>query len=116
MLICQNCYAENADDVHVCCKCKIKGNQHFIYVANAQNAFNTEGVSATPLTIVTCWNCAKPAGDGEKCPHCHIKLKKKEAIKPIALKKATGGKATEQEVSPPSMDNVVAKKTAKKMP
>lgn len=115
MLICKNCNTENADDAHICQKCKMKGSQNFIYVASRQVALNNDASSVTSVAVAACWNCSKPSGDGEKCPHCHIKLKKKEVVKPTAIsKKTTGNKPTDEEPPQSSTENISVKRASKK--
>lgn len=93
----------------------MKGSQHFIYVANRQMTLNNDASSVSNDPVATCWNCSKPSGDGEKCPHCHIKLKKKEVLKPVAVqRKTTGSKPIEEEAPQPSMENVPVKRASKK--
>ncbi len=116
MLICKNCDTENADDAQICQHCKVRGSHNFVYVARRQTAFNSDPISASNGAVAACWNCSKPAGDGEKCPHCHIKLKKKEAIKPVVSKKTTGGKAIEETPQPPSTESANVKRTPRKTP
>jgi hypothetical protein len=116
MLICKNCDTENADDAQVCQQCKMKGSQNFIYVARRQSSFNNDTSAVSISVVATCWNCSKPSGDGDKCAHCHIKLKKKEAVKLPISKKITGGKATEEAPQPPSTESLNVKRAPRKTP
>lgn len=117
MLICKNCDTENADNAQVCQQCKMKGSQNFIYVASRQSSFNNDTSMVSNIAVAACWNCNKPSGDGDKCPHCHIKLKKKEVVmKTVVHKKSTGGKAATQETPPPSAESIEVKRASKKMP
>lgn len=103
MLICKNCNAENADNALICDKCKIKGSQNFIYIAGRQATPDNDAASAPLNSIVVCWNCGRPSGEGEKCPYCQIRLRKTEVLKPVFIKKPTAEKGDEGTTPPPSM-------------
>ena len=115
MLICKNCNTENTDDAQVCNTCKMRGSQNFIYVASRQAAPNNDASSVSNRLEVVCWNCSKPAGDGEKCPHCNIKLKKKEVVKLTVSKKMVDNKTNEETNPSPTTASKTTKSTQKKI-
>lgn len=72
MLICKNCFTENAADAIKCHECKMEGN--FMYKAPEGNVNEVKLVEMTPPS---CTNCGHEApGEGEKCNHCHFPIAK----------------------------------------
>ncbi|RMG20620.1 MAG: hypothetical protein D6730_19615 [Bacteroidetes bacterium] len=70
MLICNNCFSENADGTLRCHQCNMEGN--FTYQIAEGNPLEAVALEKKPFQCVNC-GCETP-GQEAKCVHCHFPL------------------------------------------
>ena len=70
MLICNNCFSENADGTVRCHHCNMGGN--FSYKISEGNP---QAFSIVKKSLHQCNNCGSDEpGEGLKCVHCHFPM------------------------------------------